>query len=96
MEALETTTHNASSDEDSLELIDRYLRELSNLDLLSQERVVELAGEIQAGTTDFREAVTGIPGTAVLAFEHWEGLRRQGRVTGSWPTSTARSVTPAS
>jgi RNA polymerase sigma factor (sigma-70 family) len=63
-------------------LLARFLSELNDLPLLSRERVAALAGEMSAGEREFREALHGVPGTAVLVLDRWSERRARGLVTG--------------
>jgi RNA polymerase sigma factor (sigma-70 family) len=60
-----------------------YLDSIRKLPLLSHEETCELAEEIAAQERRFREEVTQLAGTGVLALEIWHERRNAGRMTGT-------------
>jgi len=72
-----------SAEESSRSSLDRYIRSIGHIRVLSREETAQLAGILEAEEAEIRAAILAIPRTADVLLERWHELRRAGRVTAS-------------
>jgi RNA polymerase primary sigma factor len=73
----------AGGDDSARGALDRYIRSIGHIRVLSREETAELAGSLEREEAELRAAVLAIPRTADCLLERWRQLRRAGRVTAS-------------
>jgi len=71
------------AEESSRSSLDRYIRSIGHIRVLSREETAQLAGILEAEEAEIRAAILAIPHTADVLLERWHELRRAGRVTAS-------------
>ena len=72
-----------SAEESSRSSLDRYIRSIGHIRVLSREETAQLADILEAEEAEIRAAILAIPRTADVLLERWHELRRAGRVTAS-------------
>jgi len=70
-------------EESSRTALDRYIRSIGHIRVLSRAETAELAGVLESEEALIRTSMLAIPATADVLLEHWHELRRAGRVTAS-------------
>jgi RNA polymerase sigma factor (sigma-70 family) len=70
-------------EESSRTALDRYIRSIGHLRVLSRAETAELATALESEEALIRASMLAIPSTADALLEEWHELRRAGRVTAS-------------
>ena len=70
-------------DESSRTALDRYIRSIGHLRVLTRAETAELASALESEEALIRASMLAIPATADALLEQWHELRRVGRVTAS-------------
>jgi len=70
-------------DESSRTALDRYIRSIGHLRVLTRAETADLAAVLESEEALIRASMLAIPATADALLEHWHELRRAGRVTAS-------------
>jgi RNA polymerase sigma factor (sigma-70 family) len=73
----------SNGEESSRSSLDRYIRSIGHIRVLSREETAGLATILEAEEAEIRAAILAIPRTADVLLERWHELRRAGRVTAS-------------
>jgi RNA polymerase primary sigma factor len=69
--------------EESRTALDRYIRSIGHIRVLTREETAELASLLEREEAELRSAILAIPRTADCLLERWRELRRAGRVTAA-------------
>jgi len=73
----------SGGDDSARSALDRYIRSIGHIRVLSREETAELATILESEEAEIRAAILAIPATADLLLERWHELRRAGRVTAA-------------
>ena len=76
-------TGRSHAEESARSSLDRYIRSIGHIRVLSREETAELATVLESEEAEIRAAILAIPGTADVLVGRWHELRRAGRVTAS-------------